>query len=649
MNIIYYNIKIDLYLFFILHLIKFTFLDCIDNIISLGGKNFKYNHFSFNSEGDMIVDTHPYPISNERRFFGLKANGNFYFIDSNQKQTPYYSLYINNFNNKDFRIEGESSFINILYKNNVKELVCGVSKLSSFTDSSYNNYFELYNLKDNNYTYFNTKEVLGNVFSDLFSIIKNPNENYKYIFTYIVQNSTEHYLTYKIGYFSFDRRNRFITEKDISIKVSKRRCATCFLTEQLKHICFFESESKEFKTMVHNIDFKSSGIESIIYTPNNSSEVGGEKQFFKGIHLKKEIGFFIYYKEKADFPTISLYSCNSDLLMVPYSNFKDITFEKGTYKKDNIINDIIKLNDDQICFVSTDNSKHYFNIIIYSLYNDDKSMNISHYILEMWESHHHKIFTTIKINLYKQFLSIAYSHCPQANCSSDGRDEHHCSLIILGYPNSTESSLDVIPELYNNNKNLENDYCFYFENKTYIENNLFGLVVKGVNIINYSKDEIILKNSSSFDAIQNDAIVLKDECVTLSFPTHDNDNYEVKNYIIEIAYVLTEPAYNYKNDYINDTETFGEQIENEEQYYLHHDYFGKHTQFTLKIDKKLTTNCEDYCSLCYFQNKRCIACMYDYGFKDNEKICYPKPTDTILITETTKPTEYIETNKPTTY
>ena len=124
-----------------------------------------------------------------------------------------------------------------------------------------------------------------------------------------------------------------------------------------------------------------------------------------------------------------------------------------------------------------------------------------------------------------------------------------------------------------------------------------------------------MKNSSSFDVIQNDAIVLKDECITLSFPTHDNDNYEVKDYIIEIAYVLTEPDNTYKNAYINDTETFGEQIENEEQYYLHNDYFGKHTQFTLKIENKQTTNCKDYCSLCYFyNNERCLACMYDYGF-----------------------------------
>ena len=121
---------------------------------------------------------------------------------------------------------------------------------------------------------------------------------------------------------------------------------------------------------------------------------------------------------------------------------------------------------------------------------------------------------------------------------------------------------------------MENDYCFYFENKTYIENNLFGLVVKGVNIINYPKAEIILTNSSNFDVIQNDAIVLKDECLTLSFPTHEN--YEKKDYIIEIAYVLTEPDYNYNNIYLNETdERLGNQIESEEQYYLHHDYFGK--------------------------------------------------------------------------
>ena len=641
MNIINYNIKIDLFLVIILQLIKFTFLDCIDNIINLGGKDFKYIHFSYNTEGDMVIDTHSYPTNNERRFFGLKRNGEFFFVDS-RKKTPYYSLKINDYNSNDFRIEGESSFINISYKNNIKELVCGISKI---TGNNYNYYIELYNLKDKNYTRLLTKDNLGNLISDTFSIIKNPNQNNKYIFTYIVQNSTTYYLVYKISYFSFTNNVKFITEKNFSFKSSSRRSVTCFLTENIMHICFFESESKELKTMVYNMDF-GNGVQTTIYTPNSVDEEV-EKKFMKGIHLKKEIGFFIYYKEMASFPTISLYLCNSDRLMVPYSNFQDITFEKGTYKKDSSINDIVKLNENQVCFVSTDNSKNNFNIIVYTLYNNDKYINIKYYQINMWENHDQMIFSNIRINLYKQFLCIAYSHCPQSSCSSDSNDEHHSSLIIFSYPNSTESSLDIIPELYTNNKNLEDDFCFYFKNNTFIENNLFGLVVKGVNIINYPNDKIYLKNSSNFNVIQNEVIVLKDECITLSFPTHDN--YEKMDYIVEIAYVLIEPDYNYNNIYLNDTGTFGEQIGSEEQYYLYHDYIGKSTEFTLKINNNLTTICEDKCSLCYFNNKSCITCRYDYDFIDNEKVCYSKVTDTILNTETNKNTEYIETNKHTEY
>ena len=644
MKKIYFNFKIDLLLLCLLQLLKFTFLDCIDNIIDLGGLNFRYNHFSFSSEGDMIVDTHSFPKNDERLFFGLKSNGKFYFTDSNNMETPYYSLTINHTNHVEGRLEGESILIN---SDDGKEYLCGISKLEDDKKTGY--YVELYNLKDKNnkYYYFSTINVLGYSLSDAFSIIKHPNEN-KYIFTYIVQNSTQYYLVYKISHFKLTTRDRrFITDLDISIKASNRRSVACFLTESLKHVCFFQSESCDLKARVYNINFNS-GIETTIYTPKNSSAIGN-KNFIKGIHLKKEIGFFIYYKESYSFPTISLYSCKSDLSMEPYSNFKDVSIDKGTYKKSNILNDVVKLNDDQVCFVSTDESKLFFNIIVFSLYKDDELMNIRYYLLNMWDNdRYHKIFLDIKISLYKNSLCIAYSHCPSTSCSKASSHDHYSSLIIFGYPNSTESSLDVIPELFTNNKNLENDYCFYFENKTYIENNLFGLVVKGVNIINYPKAEIILTNSSNFDVIQNDAIVLKDECLTLSFPTHEN--YEKKDYIIEIAYVLTEPDYNYNNIYLNETdERLGNQIESEEQYYLHHDYFGKHTQFTLKINNKLTTNCEDYCSLCYFDNKKCIACMYDYDIKDNAKICYPKPTDTILITETTKPTEYVETIKPTEY
>ena len=64
----------------------------IDNIIRLGDKDFRFVHFSTNLEGDMIVDTSTSSDSsykNERRFFGLKKNGRFYF----KNNSPFLSLY----------------------------------------------------------------------------------------------------------------------------------------------------------------------------------------------------------------------------------------------------------------------------------------------------------------------------------------------------------------------------------------------------------------------------------------------------------------------------------------------------------------------------------------------------------------------------
>ena len=44
----------------------------LNKIIELGGDKFRYSRFSFYSNGDMIVDTSCYPITNNRSFYGLK-------------------------------------------------------------------------------------------------------------------------------------------------------------------------------------------------------------------------------------------------------------------------------------------------------------------------------------------------------------------------------------------------------------------------------------------------------------------------------------------------------------------------------------------------------------------------------------------------
>ena len=161
-------LNIFIVLFFMFQRIKFAIPQLLNNIIRLGEDNLRYIHFSFNSNGDMIIDSSAYPISDERKFFGLKKNGRFFFFnDTNNKETPFYSLTANH--NRG-RIEGESHFIKLTSNNSEihgRELICGISK----SEDSGDGYFvEIYNLNDKNMTNYYTPYVFGNLITDSFII-----------------------------------------------------------------------------------------------------------------------------------------------------------------------------------------------------------------------------------------------------------------------------------------------------------------------------------------------------------------------------------------------------------------------------------------------------------------------------------------------
>ena len=67
-----YHLNYFITFLLIIQLFNFVSPVILNNIINLGGDNFRYSHFSFNSNEDMIVDTSAFPVNQERRFFGLK-------------------------------------------------------------------------------------------------------------------------------------------------------------------------------------------------------------------------------------------------------------------------------------------------------------------------------------------------------------------------------------------------------------------------------------------------------------------------------------------------------------------------------------------------------------------------------------------------
>ena len=628
--------------FFLFQLLNSVFSQTLNNIIRLANKDFRYSHFSFTSNEDMIIDTSSYPINKERKFFGLTNNGQFYFTLDNQK-TSYYSITMNH---DKGRIEGESCLVKLTSSNinlHGKELIYGISKKG---DSNEGIYVEIYNLEDKNYTSYPASIILGNVATDSFTLIKTPDDTdskFYYTLTYIVTgtgaNANKYFLNIRKTYFTFDINAGFQHVKQDSFHVSNQKMVSCFYTKNKIYICFYLGLNNYLMIKAYDFDFTDS-VDYEVYKPSSY----GVRLFFKGIHLKDEIGFFIYFKINAQYPTISILQCDDNKNMNTYNNFRDINVGKTIFNTDIILNDLIKLNNFQVCYISISTDKNHFKFVTFTLYKNDELMNIRYYQIEMFAKYRMKIYLNLKASLYKNFISLTFSHCPQSECTSSTH-LHYASLIIFSYPNSTDSSLDIIPILYTTNRKIENDFSFNFEGQLTIENNLFGFVFKGTRIMKYISG-LSLTNITNGNILEPETLILKDENISLYFNTHTN--YEQENYIIEYAYVLEEPKYEDLNNYYNNYDySFGNNNDDEQNYYRQNEYTGKSSNFSIIISNDLKTDCNsDICSLC-FTNYTCITCIYNYTFNNNEKKCLPNPINSPTTIPTTILTT-IPTTIPTT-
>ena len=200
MNKVYYSKKfINLFLiefFIIIISVKVILPQELDNIIRLGDDDFRYSHFRFNSNGDMIIDTESYPVSKERRFFGLKKNGQNYFTEPNNRLLLYAE-------HTRGRIEGESSFIKFSDINNY-ELIMGIPKNKGY-------YSEYYDFTYHTVKSFSAFDVFDNIVSEVFSIMEipgNSENNYQYIMGYNVYRESGdtgiNYLVVRIMKFFFN-------------------------------------------------------------------------------------------------------------------------------------------------------------------------------------------------------------------------------------------------------------------------------------------------------------------------------------------------------------------------------------------------------------------------------------------------------------
>ena len=588
----------------------------IDNIIRLAPNPYRYNHISFNSEGDMVIDIESYPLENNRKFYGIKKNGREFFTDSNGIKTYFHSmeLYLTG------RVEGESCFIKVQSTDSKifgKELLFGVSKSESNTYK-----IEIYNLSDSSVINYMTNNYFDELITNVFSLIPDPLNNeaqFNYFITYVAtpDKGKNYYLyTKKLSVFINSNTNKGINLELLdNVDAITQKIISCFFTDNYFYICFYTKKDSKLTIWVYD-PLKDTEKGNEIFTFKEKYE----RRFYKGIHLKGEIGFFAYFKDQGNIPTFSLYIIDSSKDAKIYKSYGDMQATQGTFYNIEMLNDLVKLNNNTVCFFSSNPEKTGLYVLVFNLYDDDNYMNIRYFYINIWQYNRIKFFCELRLSLFNNFIIMTFSNCDQDICNESQTNgyDHFSSLIFFNDPTIYDNNFDVIEYIYPDNKNITNEISIDFKKYLVIENNLFGYVFKGIKIISFPNE---------INLVTNEALLTNGENVTLKFKS--NSIYPKNDYNIEFAFIITEPNYETTNNYmIYIDETKGNNKKQEKNYFQKYDYIGKDLDFKMTISKNLTTACiSNDCSLCYEEKKEiCVTCKYNFSYipENKTKICFEK-------------------------
>ena len=386
----------------------------------------------------------------------------------------------------------------------------------------------------------------------------------------------------------------------------------------------FLTNVKKYNIIVFNFDLEAKNKHSTDTLNINKFDV-----FFKCIHLKEEIGVFIYYEN--DIIPKFLFKSFEKMNIQDYK-FSSIILSDNDYNNYISSNDLIKLNEKKICFSSFTNDKKNILISIISIFSNDSKYKIRSYSLKVNEIFQIYLYYDLRLHNYNNFISLGFSFCYNSECRTDGDENYHSVyLMILNYANSTDNYFDVYKTLIDNyDSNMKiSDINIDLEKEVKINNNIFGYIFYGI-LVQKCDGCNIIKLISSFnkEEITYNYTLKKNESIKFMFI---DDNFSSFNCNLQFNYIITEPDL---NDYDKNFDfIIGSNETNDD--YIKGIYKGKLSYYNIILNESLTKNCSDKnCDLCPIKNiSFCIICKYNYAFHNitNDKICLDKVENIVEI------------------
>ena len=529
-------------------------------------------------------------------FYGLKKNGRPYFYNNNEE-----TLFAQSDSDQG-RFESIIFGIKLNGSNYDKEYIISFGKETSN--------FELYDFENkDNQVYYQDGIVFFQTTSNFFlrgSIFKLKNEDDYYIIGLMAHSGTTNFYLIKLLFKSIDIVNNSPIVNVKTIESLRELMVSCFESEKNYIICFYHSLERKYSTIIFDQDLNELANKTI-------AEVSVIGVFYKCVHFIRETGAFLYYE----------YYESNTILAIQFKEYKngEIINYFNTKSKIQInitgfvnavkLNDVIKMEDSKFCFITISNDYDEMKIIILSNYIEEK-IKIRYYLIYIKNYYFFSLSKEFMLSLYNEMIALA-------GISAIEREDRYGSIIIFCYPNST----DFIINLTDYNNNTTNPLIKFYE-KCKIENNIFGHIFTGIQIISFSNGLKLIREDNKKEISEN--ILIPNNTNVELFLAKDIVNLK-NNARIEYSMVLTESEYEKYNQYSstidNDycKENDEDNCDDEKNYFKKKSYIGRTSYCDIIINSEEFINeCEEHCIICSRNDKsECIICEYNYELSGNEK------------------------------
>ena len=604
----------------------------LNNIIIVGKQNSTFINFAQYSNGDLVILSEDNIGTDNRYFFGIKNNGRPFFTDSYGNETLYYYTHTQSCVSTDTDRE-----VSVVIINSTKEeYILNIQKKG--------NYIELFDF-NNKITYKKkTLSLFGHEISDsrgsFINSQKNKNEN-SFLICSLINN--EEYEESKLNKFLFIIQNVMFFRKesvekddDCLKKFSNELAATgdmvsCFETSVNNLICFYSAFKEEYSGWNRQQYFITFFDNNLVSDNNNVEEIvadgTNDNIFFKCLHYLDEVGAFIYYRMNNTLnelvPIIIFKKLVDNHFIDYFENIIEIEINSYIFNYDSMLNDFIKLSENNLIFSATNNLKDKLFIVMISIYqNNGDSIKIRTYKINTVELFSYQFFKTIKLYSYKGILILGSSFIKKDNYFNDNL--HYTSLIFFGYPNSTDINNLIINEL------IESNFVTLdLLKKVRIENNLFGYTYSRIIVSQFIGDcDYFIFSSNKNKSISPVYNLERNEII---YGILGNIFIKKFNCSIEYSFEMQTPEYDFFEKFPVKIDIYNEDdksIFNE----LRQKYQGRISYYNLNLTENLRPDCLDKkCGLCLEDKKTCIICKYNF-YNENKngtinKVCLEKETD----------------------